>query len=153
MQNRVPLLICLLVTMAMMWPSEGAIHGDGLHLAFLWTVVAIVAVWTEPALSLVRNRTVRQMDIGKLAMYLLVAGFCFSTWHVFQVPGDRRSALNLAMEWTAIGIGYWLVWKMTSVPNFRRTVIILLISLGFGAGALGMAQHHLMYERRANWYQ
>ena len=153
MHTCVSILICLLVTLSLMWPSEGAIHGDGLHLTLLWVVAALIAVWFCPAVH--SGNTTRTAIRGGdgLAVLLLVVGFWISTWHVFQVHGDRRAAVNLSLEWTAIGVAWWLVSGMVSLTGFRQTLLRLMLSLGVGASVLGLAQHHVTYQRQADWYQ
>ena len=44
MRNPVVILFCMMMTASVLWPSEGAINGDGLHLTILWLVTALVAV-------------------------------------------------------------------------------------------------------------
>ena len=44
MRNLIVILFSMMMTASLLWPSEGAINGDGLHLTILWLVTAIIAV-------------------------------------------------------------------------------------------------------------
>ena len=145
-------LICMLLTLTLMWPSEGAGQGEGLHLILLWGLTGIVAVLMGRGSVAVANHSGGRRLTTALPVILLVAGFWLSTWRVFDIEGDRRTAVNLTLEWTGIGIAWWLISGMASRQEFRQLLLRLLIGLGTGAALLGLAQHHVTYERQAAWY-
>ena len=99
----------MLLAASMMWPSEGAINGSGLHLAVLWLVAGVVAVWTPCT-----NRSRRFSAHGSPGWGLLIAGLWISTYFVFQAEGDRRAAVNLGFEWISVGVVWWLVSRLAA---------------------------------------
>ena len=109
MRNAVYLL-ALMLTVSWLWPSEGAMDGDGLQWVVGWFVAALVVATG----ALAANQTGQNAQSpvfrqqGWLPIMLFLTGIWLSTWHVFQSDGDRRAALNLAFEWTAIGAAWWL---------------------------------------------
>lgn len=86
-------------------------------------------------------------------MILLGLGFWLSTWHVFRVHGDRRAALNLSFEWTAIVAACCLAVRLIRKRSDLQLVVNLLVTLGIGLSAMGIVQHHVTYVHRAVWYQ
>ncbi|MDG1894323.1 MAG: O-antigen ligase family protein [Fuerstiella sp.] len=154
MKNLIVILFCMMMTASVLWPSEGAINGDGLHLAIGWLVTALLAVVTkrqdqDPADDTTFSRT--QLAAASSVIFLL-GGFWLSTWNVFHVHGDRRAALNLAFEWSGIGAAF-----VTIACRFRRqrslqSIVALTIGLGAGTAILGVWQHHVSYGQRAEWY-
>ena len=99
MQRLCTILVLSLLTLSIMWPSEAAIDGEGLHLAAGWHIVAAMCIVTfRHRVSLLRFLTSGSF----VGLLLLVAGFWLSTWHVFQIEGDRRAALNLSLHWLSL---------------------------------------------------
>ncbi|APZ96816.1 O-antigen ligase family protein [Fuerstiella marisgermanici] len=142
-----------LLTASLMWPSEGAIRGDGLYLVVAWLVGGAICAWN--ATPAVRSTSEQKRGFERFAapaVVLLVFAFWLSTWHVFKTLGDRRAALNLAFEWTAIGVAWWITRRLCQESNGRRSVLILITALGFGSAALGICQHHISFPRKAEWY-
>ena len=129
-----------LVTASLMWPSEGAIHGNGGHLNALWLLLA-------GFMLLVTGRASVTQKPGRaiIPVLLLVAGFWVSTWHVFDVGTDRRAAVNLAFTWTALGSAWWLTAFIARHCG-SQLVLALLVSIGVGASVQGICQHHVVYR-------
>lgn len=153
MSHPIVFLFALLLTASFMWPSEGAIHGDGLHLAIGWLITgscAGVAALRRPDKSCSLSRNVSMVD--GLVIVLLVGGFWLSTWHVFRVNGDRRVALNIAFEWSAIGAVWWIVRRLLHDVSARQWIVTLLIGISVGAAFVGIVQHHVTHGRQAEWY-
>lgn len=145
-------IVVALLTVSFMWPSEGAINGDGLHWAVLWLVCAAFGCWQNRD----RNRGLasggfRELMDGRWAVLVIVIGVWASVGYVFRVEGDRRAALNVAFEWTSIFAASVVFWQM-SMSVFRRQMGRVLIGLGLGMAAMGVIQHHVVWEQRANWY-
>ena len=145
MLNSIVFPVCVLLTTAFLWPSEGAIGGDGLHLVVGWLAVTAYAVATG------RSSRGTVGWLATLPLVLLVSGFWLSTWHVFRVEGDRRAALNLAFEWTAIGSAWWLVRQINT--NGIRQLLMLIAAIGVGLSTMGILQYYVANQRQADWYR
>lgn len=145
--------IVALLTVSFMWPSEGAANGDGLHWSVLWLLLAAVCCWRHqrtPENSDWKSRGLaNRMD--RFALWIVVAGVWLSTANVFQFEGDRRTALNVAFEWTAVLAASVLCWQL-SVNDFRQRMGPVIIGIGLGAAVMGILQHHIVWDQRAEWY-
>ncbi len=86
-------------------------------------------------------------------MVLLLVGFWLSTWNVFHVHGDRRAALNLAFEWSAIVAVFLTIACRLRHQRSLQSIVALVIGLGVGTAVLGIWQHHISFAERAEWYQ
>lgn len=135
----------LLLLLSLMWPSEGAIQGDGLHLATAWFCVAVFAgviAW--------RERQHLRFS-GMTGVLILIAGFWLATWQVFVSEGDRRAAFNLTIEWTSLG-AVWFLLKVFP-PQYRQAVYQMLVSVCIGTAVYGFAQFFILNQQTADWYQ
>ncbi|MEZ6126346.1 MAG: O-antigen ligase family protein [Planctomycetaceae bacterium] len=156
------LLSTSMLTMSLMWPSEGAIQGDGLHLAFGWMLLAAgLSVFLradlppEPDPKRGRGNWSKRVP---LSLVLLVAGIWLGVGKVFLAEGDRRAAVNLAFEWTAIAAAVWGFTRLSLAERIRPGVSfsglpILMISLAAGCAVVGIAQHHIVFPRNVKWFQ
>lgn len=153
MQRVIVILFAMLLTASLMWPSEGAIHGDGLHLAFGWLITASIAALAVAKGSFENAKLPRCRSLAFVSVMLLLCGIWLSTWHVFYVQGDRRAALNLAFEWSAIGAAWWVARLLLKNINDKQWIPTLLVGLSVGAAIVGIVQHHVTYQRQAEWYQ
>lgn len=163
----VPLAVfAALFACAFLWPSEGAINGDGLHLTFLWLAgLAGVFVWdarnvsSESANSQSRSLpgisrgTLSGETLLTLGPGLLLLGIWLSTWNVFRVSGDRRAALNLAFDWTAIVAAAWLCRRLIRHLGCRMSITHLIAGLSVGLAVYGIWQSHVYYAAEGRWYQ
>ncbi|MFN5051564.1 MAG: O-antigen ligase family protein [Planctomyces sp.] len=136
------------------WVAEEAADGRGLILSAGWCVVACLFCFGDRgagAEQRQRSGAVRGwMDAGVL---LLVVGHVVSTWHVFQVQGDRRAAVNLTLEWCGL-LGAWLVLSRSCVTGRGAAVLLELVTaIAVGQACLGTAQHHFVYASNAEWYR
>lgn len=146
MSSKIFSLICAAISVAFLWPSEGAISGDGLPWVLGWAVVAtLVATGKSSAAENSRG------NWHFFPLLLLVAGFWVSTWHVFQVEGDRRAAVNLAFEWTGICLAGWCMRRIPS--GYLHLLPSLIVAIGVGISVLGILQYHVANERQADWYR
>ena len=148
MSTHFSIILPMLLAASMMWPSEGAINGSGLHLAVLWLVAGVVAVWTPCT-----NRSRRFSAHGSPGWGLLIAGLWISTYFVFQAEGDRRAAVNLGFEWISVGVVWWLVSRLAAKAASRQWIILVVTGLCFGASLQGIVQHHVTYAQQAEWYR
>lgn len=159
-------VLVTLLSCAFLWPSEGASNGDGLHLSVLWlTGLAGVLLQQRWQMSLDGSEATTDLRHERRAEFLTSAdglvmtglvvfllGTWLSTWQVFAVSGDRRAALNLAFDWTAITACACLCRMLAvEMPN-RRAVVCLLIGLGVGAAVYGMWQSETFYAAEAETY-
>ena len=156
-----------LIACAFLWPSLGAIDGDGLHLTFLWLLMmSAVLLWKRwhdsDAVDTARsprrsvNRWFRQcllpQGLVTAGLSLFLCGVWLSTWNVFRVSGDRRAALNLAFAWTAICACAWLCRIVTGHLASRRAVVNLVAGLSVGLAVYGIWQKHVYYPTEAKAY-
>jgi hypothetical protein len=155
MNNLIVILFSMMMTASVLWPSEGAINGDGLHLTILWLITALIAVVVKRQKngstdSITWDRT---RSAATAFMVMLLAGFWLSTWNVFHVQGDRRAALNLAFEWSGIVAGFLTIACWFRRQNTLHSIVALIIGLAAGTAVLGIWQHHVSYAQRTEWYQ
>ena len=146
-------LVGSLFVVSMMWPSEGAINGDGLHWSILWLAAAAFGCWqvarSGPA-ALKPDQGWRN-TVSRLSPFVVVAGVWVSAAHVFEIQADRRSALNVSFEWSAILAASVLFWQWPA-GLFRQYFGRLVVGLALGFAIMGIVQHHVVWEQRADWY-
>lgn len=149
--NRVfAIVVGTMLILSLMWPSEGATGGDGLHLAFSWLAVcACFLLIVRPEFS--RRSFDWTRWVAPLAVACLAGGIWVSTWHVFRVQGDRRAALNLAMEWSAIAAAWFLCRRLPAGVR-RKFLPALIVSAAAGSAVLGIVQHHVIHAQHSAWY-
>lgn len=143
-----PTLFVTLLALSFSWPSEGAIQGDGAIRALLW-LVAAAAVGIMGI-----DRSVAAGSASKfslVAVLFLCGGLWVSTWQVFEGGGDRRAALNLCFEWTALLSAWWLAVRLIEAGQ-HEMIAKAVVGLSVGAAVLGLLQHHIIYPQRAAWY-
>ncbi|MCA9082415.1 MAG: O-antigen ligase family protein [Planctomycetaceae bacterium] len=147
--------IGMLVIASAMWPSEGAMQGDGLHLSLLWLLTASIAAWNQfrdrSSLRLPPNNSTNRL--AECSVILIAAGFWAGLLFVFFDRGNRRSAMNLTLEWSAICAAWWLVRSRLSQGELRRLLAIILVGTGLGTAALGICQYHVRNPQLRAWYQ
>lgn len=140
-----------LLTADLMWPSEGAPQGDGLHLVICWLAVSLGVLVALRGRIASPSTSIRHRWLAPLAVTLLFAGIWVSTWHVFRVHGDRRTALNLAFQWCGL-VAAWYVVRRLSDLRARRLIVSVLITVAIGSAVLGVIQHHVIHGRQGQWY-
>jgi hypothetical protein len=90
------------------------------------------------------------IDLGVL---LIAAGHVIATVVVFQVEGDRRSALNLTLEWSGL-FAAWRLFRSLCLERLRSTQIsAAMIAIAVGLSAFGIWQHHVFYPEQSTWYR
>lgn len=143
-----PTLFVTLLALSFSWPSEGAIQGDGAVRALLWLVAAAAVGIIGIDRSVAAGSASK---LSRIAVLLLCGGLWVSTWHVFEDGGDRRAALNLCFEWTALLAAWWLAVRLIEAGQ-RELIAKAVVGLSLGAAVLGLLQHHIIYPQRAAWY-
>jgi len=156
-------VLVALLTCMFLWPSEAAMQGDGLHLSFLWLAAAsVTCFWNLHAAPVCATEDLRWTGklpwqsarwLVNIGLLVLLAGIWLSTYHVFWISGDRRAALNLAFEWTAIGACAFLCRRIFVSPAHRHLVVTLVAGLGVGLAVFGMWKSQVVYAEEARSYR
>lgn len=136
------------------WVAEEAADGRGLMLSAGWCVVAgLYCIGDSGAVVGKRQRGSAGRGWLDAGVLLLVLGHIISAGHVFQVEGDRRAAVNLALEWCGL-LGAWLVLSRQCVTGRGAALLLELVAaIAVGQACLGIAQHHFVYASNAEWYR
>ncbi|MCR9199377.1 MAG: O-antigen ligase family protein [Planctomycetaceae bacterium] len=135
----------LLLLLSLMWPSEGAINGDGLHLTCGWLLTAAVA-----SLLMARRKAAVSLQ-GGLGVVVLMIGFYLSTGQVTGRRGDGPAATYLTLEWTALA-GVWLVLRLCTRQH-RQTLLTVLLATCVGCAVYGFAQYFVFNQQTIRWYE
>ncbi len=154
MRFSLPLAFLSLMMASSLWVAEEAINGQGLHLVVLWCGLLIVAglrLWQRDDLQLPR------WSAADLGVGLLFLGHGVSTLWVFTVEGDRRSALNLTMEWGGLAAVWSVLRMLAGTPSLqgRRTIVAvseMVLAVSVGLACFGIWQHHVFYEQASQDY-
>lgn len=145
-----PFLCALLISASGFWIAEEAADGRGLYLVVLWGLTAVGL-----CLRQLREQSgaVRFRGMFDCAVLLLVGGHLLSTWMVFRSGGDRRSALNLTLEWAGLA-GIWFLLRHLAA-DARGTIFLrdVLTTLILGMACYGIWQHHVGFPADAEWYR
>ena len=138
-----------------LWPSEAAMHGEGLKYSALWMLLAAVRLAQQST----RPRACRIRPANWIAtalmsgLLMMIVAHWVSTWYVFRIEGDRRAALNLSFEWTAAAAIFYLIASVSSQLIQRQRILATLIGIGLGLSIVGIWQHHFFYKSQAEWYR
>ncbi len=155
-----------LFSCAFLWPSLGAVNGDGLHLAFLWLAAMSGAflwrLWQTSRVDVESSVSGSATGLLKVCsspdglvtvgLTIFLFGVWLSTWNVFRVSGDRRAALNLAFEWTAISACACLCRIVAARLACRRSIVNLIAGVSVGLAVYGIWQKHHYYPTTAKAY-
>ena len=155
MDQFISFAIVSLITAGFLWPSEGAIDGDGLTYASMWMLLGAIELarqsFQRPGIGTGKRRWYQSLVAAGFT--LLVIAHWISTWHVFNIEGDRRAALNLSFQWTAAAAACWLVTTRAVCQVHRQRLTATLVGIGCGLALVGAWQHHYFYPAQAEWYQ
>ena len=170
-------ILLSLITASLLWASEEAYDGAGLQWVVGWCLAGFIyslanietafrklaaeeipcdhsqISGTQHAHTASGQAALRGwhwLDIGWLA---IVAGQWISAGRIFLVCGDRRTALNLSLEWLGLLIAWWLLREAMRQEYFRRLIGTLVVGLMAGIATYGLWQHHVVYHEQARWYQ
>ena len=119
-----------LLTARAFWPSEPDFRtdaGDGL----VWVFALFLTVGLGIAGSLISGRFAMRWSWADLGVIALVGLVALSSLHAI----DHRPALNLAWEWVAFGLVYWLI---RSLPRTRGESTALAGALAATAVAVAV---------------
>lgn len=149
MRLSIPMLAFALLTAGFLWPAEEAINGLGLQWTVGWCLLGFmhgIQRWTSTEQ---KKTEFDWLDIGVL---LIAVGHVVSTMIVFQVSGDRRSALNLTFEWIGLVIAWRIFRSLFRDPPYAGQAIAVVIAIVVGLSCYGIWQHHVFYAEQAEWY-
>ena len=130
-------LTAALLTARALWPSEPDVRtgaGGGLY----WVLALLFTAGIALAASFVGGRFRWRWSWADLALALLVILVVISANHAL----DRRPAINLAFEWAALGIAYFLV---RNLPRTRQESSAL--AGAFVATAVAVSVYGLYQEK------
>jgi hypothetical protein len=128
-------LTAALMTARAFWPSEPDLK-EGAGGGLVWVLVLLVVAGLGLAGSLVSGciRFRRSWtDLGVVALTVLVA---VSASHAV----DRRSALNLAWEWIALGVAYLLVRNLPRTRDESSVLAGAMVATAFAVSAYALYQ-------------
>jgi len=128
-------LTAALVTARAFWPSEPDLkEGAGAGLA--WVLVLLVVAGLGLAASLVAGQfrfRFSWTDVSVVAVIVLVA---MSASHAV----DRRSAINLAWEWVALGVTYLLVRNLPRTRGESSALALAVVATAVAVSSYGLYQ-------------
>ena len=164
MKTSLFMLVVALVTVSLLWASEEAYNGAGLQWVVLWCLAGLLsalhslnkAVATkvdrppEQRIGAECQSRVCLLDAGWLALAL---GQWVSTARLFWTGGDKRSAVNLSLEWLGLVIAWGLLRVAFRNTEYRRMMGTLMVAVTAGIATYGICQHHLIYPEQAAWYK
>lgn len=154
MRFSLPLAFLSLLMASSLWVAEEAINGQGLHLVVLWFGLLIVAglrLWQRDGL------TVPRWSLADAGVGLLFLGHAVSTLWVFLVQGDRRSAMNLTIEWGGLAAAWCLLRTLVATPSsdgkrMSAAISEMLLAVAVGLACFGLWQHHVFYRQASQEY-
>lgn len=130
-------------------PTEGVVLGDTLGIAEGWLLALAMAGWVA-----IRGTNWRiQWDAWQWAVCLLAGGQILSGLIIVATSGDRRAALNLVWEWTALGVSFPLLRNALTTPAARRELIIVALGAILTLGSYGLTQRYIYYPRMVAQYE
>lgn len=136
------------------WVAEEAADGRGLFLSAGWCVVACLYFFSgSPAVAERGPRVCGGRGWVDAGLLLLVLGHVISAWHVFDVGGDRRSALNLTLEWFGLLAAWWCLSRQCVSGRGMAMLLELVAAIAVGQACLGIVQHHVVYAANGEWYR
>jgi hypothetical protein len=158
-------LILGLVVLRWLIPTESAAAGETLWIVELWFAAAVIWAWSR-----VRSRNWKIRLSGfDAALWLMVAGHVLSTAVLFRTGGDRRAALNMAWEWVALGVAFFLLrqtvknpppaGEKTAAPSTEnghvsaRQLALIVATIGIVLAGLGIWQHYVYYPQAYEEYR
>ena len=142
-----PLLFvsALLLVLSLMWPSEGAMQGDGLPIALGWLITAGIAGVRKG------GRASSVSLAGGWGVAMLLLAFWISCGQVADRSGDRAAATFLTLEWSAL-IALWLLLRIMT-PAVRSMMFTVLLATCVGTAFYGFAKYFVLNQQTVEWYQ
>ena len=119
-----------------LFTAEGAIgDGDGLPVAMLWIVLAVV--WMLGAIG--RPHFPLRFSRTEAAVTLLVALLALSALWAAHANSPRL-AINTLFEWLALGLGFFLLRQFIATEREGRAVVAVMIALAAAVAGYGLYQ-------------
>ncbi len=119
-----------------LFTAEGAISdGDGLPVAMLWIVLAVV--WMLYAVG--KPHFTLRFSWTEAAVTLLLALVAISAlWAVHAK--SPRPAVNALFEWLALGLGFFLLRQFIAGEREGRAVVAVMVALAAAVACYGLYQ-------------
>ncbi len=119
-----------------LFPTEGAVYGDGLPVVMLWIVLAIL--WLLGAVG--KRRWEVRFGRVDLAVATLVA------WHTVAgaaaaFHASPRPAVNMTWEWIGMGLAFLLARQLIVTRREARAVIAVMAALAVALAGYGLYQY------------
>jgi hypothetical protein len=128
-------LTAALLTARAYWPSEPDVR-IGAGTGLLWVLGVLFALGLALAGSFVGGKFRWRWSWTDVALALLVALVAFSANHAI----DRRPAINLAWEWVALGVAYFLIRNLPRTRQESSAVVGALVATAIAVSVYGLYQ-------------
>ncbi len=128
-------LTAALVTARAYWPSEPDVR-IGAGAGLLWVLAVLVAAGLALAASSIGGHFRWRWSWTDLALALLVVLVAISAGHAV----DRRPAINLAWEWVALGVAYFLIRNLPRTPQESSVLAGALCATAVAVSVYGLYQ-------------
>lgn len=124
-------------------PTEGTALGDTLPIAEGWFIALALAGWLG-----FRGTTWRfRWDGLQWAVCLLAAGHILSGLIIVGTSGDRRAAVNLIWEWTALAVAFPLLRVTLAKSEARREWTVVALAAVLTLSSYGLTQRYVFYPQ------
>ena len=130
-------------------PTEGTALGHTLPIVEGWFIALSLAGW----LGLRGTKWQIPWDGLQWAVCLLAGGHLVSGFIVMGTSGDRRAAVNLMWEWTALLVAFPLLRWALSVPQARREWTVVALAGALTLGCYGLTQRFVFYPQMVSQYE
>lgn len=130
-------------------PTEGTVLGDTLPIAEGWFLALALAGW----LGMRGTVWPIRWDGCQWAVTLLAVGHILSGLIVVGTSGDRRAAVNLIWEWTALLVAFPLLRVALSTEKARREWLIVALAAAVTLGIYGLTQRFVFYPQMVREYE
>ena len=128
-------------------PAESAAQGGTLLIATVSILAAVLYLYQTW-----RTRRTLRWDFGDLAVLAIVATHVLSGLVTAVSPANARAAINLTIEWGAIGSTLFLL-RQTMTGDDRNWFLRLLVALMTALAVFGLWQNRVWYPSIAAEFQ
>jgi hypothetical protein len=130
-------------------PTEGTALGNTLPIAEGWFIALALAGWLG-----MRGTACRvKMDGWQWAVCLLAAGHILSGLIIVGTSGDRRAAVNLIWEWTALAVAFPLLRVTLAKSEARREWTVVALAAVLTLSSYGLTQRYVFYPQMIADYE
>ena len=123
--------------------------GDTLDIAEGWFVALVLVGWLALRGTVWRMR----WDGLQWGVLLLAAGHILSGLIVVATSGDRRAAVNLIWEWTALLVAFPLLRLAVATPQLRREWTVVGLAAALTLSGYGLTQRFVFYPQMIAQYE